>query len=83
MPRQLDPAMKKALSARVNYYREMGIYDFYRRPVEEVEEALRLQWKHSQLKFTKLFRKIVPLCPRPPGLLLNRPLLRCPLLLFL
>jgi len=38
MPRQLDPAMKKALSARVNYYREMGIYDFYRRPVEEVPE---------------------------------------------
>jgi uracil-DNA glycosylase len=35
MPKQLDPAMKKALSARVNYYREMGIYDFYRRPVEE------------------------------------------------
>ncbi len=30
--------MKKALSARVNYYREMGIYDFYRRPVEEVSE---------------------------------------------
>ena len=31
--------MKKAISARVNYYREMGIYDFYRRPVEEVEEV--------------------------------------------
>ena len=39
MPRQLDPEMKKAISARVNYYREMGIYDFYRRPVEEVEEV--------------------------------------------
>ncbi len=38
MPKQLDPAMKKALSARVNYYREMGIYDFYRRPVEEGTE---------------------------------------------
>jgi uracil-DNA glycosylase len=35
MPKQLDPAMKKALAARLNYYREMGIYDFYRRPVEE------------------------------------------------
>ena len=35
MPKQLDPALKKALAARVNYYREMGIYDFYRRPVEE------------------------------------------------
>jgi uracil-DNA glycosylase len=41
MPKQLDPAMKQALSARLNYYREMGIYDFYRRPVTEgVEIAL-------------------------------------------
>ncbi|HET7873269.1 MAG TPA: uracil-DNA glycosylase [Terriglobales bacterium] len=35
MPKPLDPATKKQLAARVNYYREMGIYDFYRRPVEE------------------------------------------------
>jgi uracil-DNA glycosylase len=35
MPKSLDPATKKQLAARVNYYREMGIYDFYRRPVEE------------------------------------------------
>ena len=31
--------MKKALAARVNYYREMGIYDFYRRPIEKAEEV--------------------------------------------
>jgi uracil-DNA glycosylase family 4 len=42
MPRQLDPAMKKALSARVDYYREMGIYDFYRRPVEEGASEIAL-----------------------------------------
>lgn len=35
MPKPLDPTTKKQLAARVNYYREMGIYDFYRRPVEE------------------------------------------------
>ncbi len=35
MPRKLDPALQKQLAARVNYYREMGIHDFYRRPVEE------------------------------------------------
>jgi uracil-DNA glycosylase len=35
MPKSLDPATKKQLAARVNYYREMGIYDFYRRPIEE------------------------------------------------
>src|ERR1051326_110037 len=35
MPKPLDEATKKQLAARVDYYREMGIYDFYRRPVEE------------------------------------------------
>ncbi|HET9839590.1 MAG TPA: uracil-DNA glycosylase [Candidatus Angelobacter sp.] len=35
MPKPLDPETKKQLAARVNYYREMGIYDFYRRPAEE------------------------------------------------
>src|SRR6185312_8864710 len=30
----IDPQMKERLAARLNYYREMGIYDFYRRPVE-------------------------------------------------
>ncbi|HEY1940080.1 MAG TPA: uracil-DNA glycosylase [Candidatus Angelobacter sp.] len=42
MPKSLDNATKNLLSARVKYYREMGIYDFYRRPVEEgVELELR------------------------------------------
>src|SRR5689334_6524342 len=35
MAKPLDTETKKQLAARVNYYREMGIYDFYRRPVEE------------------------------------------------
>lgn len=35
MSKPLDPATKQQLAARLNYYREMGIYDFYRRPVEE------------------------------------------------
>jgi uracil-DNA glycosylase len=34
MPKSLDPETQKHLVARVSYYREMGIYDFYRRPVE-------------------------------------------------
>ena len=38
MPKPLDPAIKQQLAARVNYYREMGIYDFYRRPVDELLE---------------------------------------------
>jgi uracil-DNA glycosylase len=32
MPRTLDPELRRALTARIHYYNEMGIYDFYRRP---------------------------------------------------
>ena len=35
MPRIIDEATRQQLAARVNYYREMGIYDFYRREVAE------------------------------------------------
>ena len=35
MPKPLDPQTKKQLVSRLNYYREMGIHDFYRRPVVE------------------------------------------------
>jgi uracil-DNA glycosylase len=38
MPNRLKPENQKQLVARVNYYREMGIHDFYRRPVEETAE---------------------------------------------
>jgi uracil-DNA glycosylase len=42
MPKPLDPQTKKLLAARLKYYKEMGIHDFYRRPVEEGVE-LELQ----------------------------------------
>ncbi|MBZ5525481.1 MAG: uracil-DNA glycosylase [Acidobacteriia bacterium] len=35
MSSKLSPEAARQLAARVNYYREMGIYDFYRRPVTE------------------------------------------------
>jgi DNA polymerase len=35
MPPTLDPQLKRDLAERVRYYREMGIYDLYRRPVVE------------------------------------------------
>jgi uracil-DNA glycosylase len=35
MAAKLDPSVQKQLMARVDYYREMGIYDFYRRPTTE------------------------------------------------
>ena len=40
MPKPLDPQTKKHLAARVKYYKEMGIHDFYRRPVEEGVELV-------------------------------------------
>jgi DNA polymerase len=43
MPKSLDPETRKQLAARVSYYREMGIYDFYRRPVNEGAELLLRQ----------------------------------------
>ena len=35
MAQKLSPETKQQLAARVDYYREMGIYDFYRQPVTE------------------------------------------------
>jgi DNA polymerase len=40
MPHVLDPELRRALAARIRYYNEMGIYDFYRQPVSSgTEEA--------------------------------------------
>jgi DNA polymerase len=33
MPRTLDPDLRRAVAARIRYYNDMGIYDFYQRPV--------------------------------------------------
>ena len=42
MPKPLDPQTKKHLAARVKYYKEMGIHDFYRQPIDPgVELALQ------------------------------------------
>lgn len=38
MSKPLDDATKKQLAARVNYYREMGIHDFYRRSVPDAAQ---------------------------------------------
>jgi DNA polymerase len=36
----LDPELRRALAARIRYYNEMGIYDFYRRPASAASLAL-------------------------------------------
>lgn len=39
MSSKLTPELQKQLAARVEYYREMGIYDFYRQAVPETESV--------------------------------------------
>jgi DNA polymerase len=43
MARTLDPQTKAELSARLAFYREMGIYSLYRRPVSESVEAAAVE----------------------------------------
>jgi len=40
MPRALTPEKNRALRDRLNYYRDLGIYDFYRREVEPTPEQM-------------------------------------------
>jgi len=34
MPSTLDPQLRRAIADRIRYYRDLGIYDLYRRPVQ-------------------------------------------------
>jgi DNA polymerase len=40
---KLDPEKMQQLAAHINYYREMGIYDFYRQPIPEDALAQALE----------------------------------------
>jgi len=51
MPSVLDPQLKRALSERIRYYNELGIYDFYRRPV--VESSLQLEQREPMIPRAK------------------------------
>ncbi len=39
MPRTLDPSLKRALTERLRFYHDLGIYDFYRRELSLDPEA--------------------------------------------
>ena len=39
MPRPLDPATRDALAERLRFYRDLGLTDFYRRPVEDTVDG--------------------------------------------
>jgi uracil-DNA glycosylase len=69
MPKPLDPQTKKHLASRVNYYREMGIHDFYRRPVEEgAELALTPVAEDAPVK-TPIPTKLPPVITDKPSAL--------------
>jgi uracil-DNA glycosylase len=66
MARELDPRLREQLAARLQYYREMGIYDFYRRepgPAAAATELLSDQMPRKQQ--TRLVER--PLGEFPPG----------------
>src|SRR5262249_18154302 len=75
MPKKLDPTIQKHLAARVNYYRELGIYDFYRRPV--VEDASPAQSGSGEDRVeveyvaaaSSLFESPLPVIQNKPGAL--------------
>jgi DNA polymerase len=39
MPEAPDSQLRKAIADRIRYYNDLGIYDFYRRPVEKTQPA--------------------------------------------
>jgi uracil-DNA glycosylase len=39
MPNSLEPTLRRALANRIKYYNDLGIYDFYRRPADGVDQA--------------------------------------------
>ncbi len=48
MGRPLDPETRRAVAARVQYYRDMGIYDFYRRGNGDSGPTLSVESHHGQ-----------------------------------
>jgi DNA polymerase len=63
MPKPLDPQTKKHLAARVKYYKEMGIHDFYRRPVEEGIELVLQPADDAMLETVPMKTQIPPSLP--------------------
>ncbi|HEY1659318.1 MAG TPA: uracil-DNA glycosylase [Candidatus Sulfotelmatobacter sp.] len=47
MPQTLDPELRRALAERIRFYRELGIYDFYRQPMRANSSASPLAKSHA------------------------------------
>ena len=40
MASPLDPQLRRALADRIRFYNDLGIYDFYRRPIDRLSESI-------------------------------------------
>ncbi|HKF22502.1 MAG TPA: uracil-DNA glycosylase [Candidatus Angelobacter sp.] len=72
MPKPLDPETRKQLIARVNYYRELGIHDFYRQPAPEsaaIEQTPQEEAVVAAGRGTTLFDSALPVIPDKPAAL--------------
>jgi DNA polymerase len=63
MSKSLDPETQKQLAARVKYYKEMGIHDFYRQPVEEGIELVLPRAADAVLETVPMKAQIAPSLP--------------------
>ena len=64
MPKPLDPQTKKHLAARVKYYKEMGIHDFYRQPIDPSVELALQPVAESTPEKVPMATQISPSIPR-------------------
>lgn len=53
MSKTLDPDTRRALAARLQYYKDLGIHDFYRRPVPESVAGERVAMEVAEREFMK------------------------------
>ena len=67
MPRTLDPELRRALAVRIRYYNEMGIYDFYRRPLA-AEVSISVEEKEG-INSEQALESGEPMSPRKPAAL--------------
>ena len=69
MPKPLDPQTKKHLAARMKYYKEMGIHDFYRRPIDASVELAVQQVNETASKTTQNSPSLPPVIGDKPSAL--------------
>jgi DNA polymerase len=66
VPRALDPATRDALAERMRFYRDLGLTDFYRRPVDEgVTESVSATGLDSETWETN---SVPQATPEPPSI---------------